>query len=331
MSYLLEIRNLTVSIQAGGYSQKQRNHNLGIKVIDSLNLGIKSSEICGLVGESGSGKTLLALSVMKLLPEPFIRINSGEIILNGTDILKLNYENLRRIRGGEVSLIFQEPSSSLNPVLKIGTQLIEAISPDANPYKKDKRDCAISLLKRVGIPDAENRINYYPHQLSGGMKQRVMIAIAIARNPSLIIADEPTTALDVTIQAEILDLLKNLHTERSGSSMLFITHNLGIVNQICDTVSVIYGGEIQEIAPRKEFFSNPLHPYTQGLLNSLPDIRKSKRIPLYQIKGAVPALGKFPVGCKFADRCEKALDICKNIKPEGKQFENNHFVKCHLY
>ncbi|MGB9697227.1 MAG: ABC transporter ATP-binding protein [Ignavibacteria bacterium] len=330
MSYLLEIKDLTVSIQADTYPRREDNRNLTVNVIDNLTLGIKTGEICGLVGESGSGKTLLAFSIMKLLPEPLIKISSGEIILKGTDILKLNYEALRKIRGGEISLIFQEPSSSLNPVLKIGTQLIEAISPEGNAYQ-DKKDYAISLLKRVGIPEAESRINYYPHQLSGGMKQRIMIAMAIARNPSLIIADEPTTALDVTIQAEILDLLKNLHSERSESSMLFITHNLGIVNQICDTVSVIYGGEIQETAPRKEFFSNPLHPYSQGLLNSLPDIRKSKRTPLSPIKGTVPALGKFPIGCKFADRCNRALSICKNVKPESKQFQNNHFVKCHLY
>lgn len=330
MSYLLEIRNLTVSIQTDTYSRNRHKPVSALTVIDSLNLSIKAGEICGLVGESGSGKTLLALSIMKLLPEPFIKINSGEIILKGTDILKLNYENLRKIRGEEISLIFQEPSSSLNPVLKIGTQLIEAISPDGNA-DKDKKIYAISLLQRVGIPDAESRMNYYPHQLSGGMKQRVMIAMAIARNPSLIIADEPTTALDVTIQAEILDLLKNLHNERSESSMLFITHNLGIVNQICDTVSVIYGGEIQETAPREEFFSNPLHPYTQGLLNSLPDIKRNKRIPLSPIKGTVPTLGKFPIGCKFADRCDRALDICKNIKPESKLLQNNHFVKCHLY
>lgn len=330
MSSLLEIKNLTVSIQVKGYSQRQNNHNLTLKVIDGLNLVVKAGEVCGLVGESGSGKTLLALSIMRLLPQPFVKISSGEIFLKGTNILKLNYENLRRIRGSEISLIFQEPSSSLNPVLKIGTQLIEAISPD-NKISEEKKNYAISLLKKVGIPDAESRMNYYPHQLSGGMKQRVMIAMAIARNPSLVIADEPTTALDVTIQAEILELLKNLQTEHPESSMLFITHNLGIVYQICDTVSVIYGGEIQESAPRDEFFSNPLHPYTQGLLNSLPDIKASKKVPLKPIKGTVPSLGKFPVGCKFADRCDKALDICKMVKPEGKQFQNNHFVKCHLY
>jgi len=330
MSFLLEIKNLTVSIQNENFYISNGSNNLSTNVIDNLSLDIRAGEIYGLVGESGSGKTLLALSIMRLLSEPFIKINSGEIFLNGTDILKLSYENLRKIRGNKISIIFQEPSSSLNPVLKIGTQLLEAISPDTNT-NQDKKEYAISLLKKVGVPDAESRMNYYPHQLSGGMKQRVMIAMAIARKPSLIIADEPTTALDVTIQAEILDLLRNLHSEQSESSILFITHNLAIVNQICDTVSVIYGGEIMETAPRDEFFSNPLHPYTQGLLNSLPDINKSKRIKLSPIKGTVPPLGKFPPGCKFADRCEKAVSICNKIKPENKELQKNHFVKCHLY
>lgn len=330
MSFLLEIKNLTVSIQNENFYISKGSNNLSTNVIDNLSLDIRAGEIYGLVGESGSGKTLLALSIMRLLSEPFIKINSGEIFLNGTDILKLSYENLRKIRGNKISIIFQEPSSSLNPVLKIGTQLLEAISPDTNT-NQDKKEYAISLLKKVGVPDAESRMNYYPHQLSGGMKQRVMIAMAIARKPSLIIADEPTTALDVTIQAEILDLLRNLHSEQSESSILFITHNLAIVNQICDTVSVIYGGEIMETAPRDEFFSNPLHPYTQGLLNSLPDINKSKRIKLSPIKGTVPPLGKFPPGCKFADRCEKAVSICNKIKPENKELQKNHFVKCHLY
>jgi len=330
MSFLLEIKNLTVSIQNENFYISKGSNNLSTNVIDNLSLDIRAGEIYGLVGESGSGKTLLALSIMRLLSEPFIKINSGEIFLNGTDILKLSYENLRKIRGNKISIIFQEPSSSLNPVLKIGTQLLEAISPDTNT-NQDKKEYAISLLKKVGVPDAESRMNYYPHQLSGGMKQRVMIAMAIARKPSLIIADEPTTALDVTIQAEILDLLRNLHSEQSESSILFITHNLAIVNQICDTVSVIYGGEIMETAPRDEFFSNPLHPYTQGLLNSLPDINKNKRIKLSPIKGTVPPLGKFPPGCKFADRCEKAVSICNKIKPENKELQKNHFVKCHLY
>jgi oligopeptide/dipeptide ABC transporter ATP-binding protein len=330
MSFLLEIKNLTVSIQNENFYISKGSNNLSTNVIDNLSLDIRAGEIYGLVGESGSGKTLLALSIMRLLSEPFIKINSGEIFLNGTDILKLSYENLRKIRGNKISIIFQEPSSSLNPVLKIGTQLLEAISPDTNT-NQDKKEYAISLLKKVGVPDAESRMNYYPHQLSGGMKQRVMIAMAIARKPSLIIADEPTTALDVTIQAEILDLLRNLHSEQSESSILFITHNLAIVNQICDTVSVIYGGEIMETAQRDEFFSNPLHPYTQGLLNSLPDINKSKRIKLSPIKGTVPPLGKFPPGCKFADRCEKAVSICNKIKPENKELQKNHFVKCHLY
>jgi oligopeptide/dipeptide ABC transporter ATP-binding protein len=302
-----------------------------LPAVDNVTFSIKSGEILGLVGESGCGKSVTALSLLRLISPPG-RIASGEIFFEGKDLLKLPEKEMQRVRGSKISMIFQEPMTSLNPVMNIGDQVGETLVIHKNYKKKDARLAAIDLLKAVKIPDPEKRVDEYPHQLSGGMRQRVMIAMAIACRPSLLIADEPTTSLDVTIQAQILDLLQSLRQE-FGVSILLITHALGVVAEVADRVIVMYAGKIVEETSVQNLFKNAKHPYTAGLLNSMPRIiyegEKAKR--LKTIEGSVPNLLHLPAGCTFYDRCSARMDICKSAFPEETLLEPDHRVACYLY
>lgn len=320
MNKMLEVKNLSVC-----FKDEQSN---SLKAVDGLNFHLNKNEILGIVGESGSGKTLTAYSILGLLPDD-AKVVSGNIIYKDTDLLRLRKNELIKYRGKEISMILQDPMISLNPVMKAGEQISEAIAAHNNLPEKVIKQNAIELLRKVGIPEPEKRYNSYPFSLSGGMCQRVMIAIAIANNPSILIADEPTTSLDVTIQASILKLLKEIKDERNEFSMILITHNLAIVKQICDRVIVMYGGKVQEESATRELFESPKHPYTMGLIESVP-FGKDKSKPLPQIQGNVPDLSSMPAGCKFSDRCPKVFAKCKE-EPEIKEIEKNKFVRCHLY
>jgi peptide/nickel transport system ATP-binding protein len=301
-----------------------------VKAVDDVSFSINEGEILGLVGESGSGKSVTSLSILRLIPEPPGKIKNGEIIFQDRDILKLELPEMYKIRGNKISMIFQEPMTSLNPVFTIGQQLIEPIMLHKNATKNDAVDLSVKMLELVGIPQAKSRMNDYPHQFSGGMRQRVMIAMALVCNPSLLIADEPTTALDVTIQAQILNLMLELKNKKKENSILLITHNLAVVAETCDRVIVMYCGNIQEIANVTELFENPLHPYTLGLLKSIPGINTDTK-RLYNIPGQVPDAFDLPSGCLFSNRCPRKMDICEKIHPELKEKSPDHFVRCHLY
>lgn len=320
MNKLLEIKNLKVCF-------KDENSN-PLKAVDGVSLDIYENEIVGIVGESGSGKSIMAYSILNLLPEE-AKVY-GNILFKGKDLLKLSESEKIKYRGKDISMILQDPVISLNPVMKIGEQIREAISVCNKISIKNSKAKAIELLMKVGIPEPEKTYNYYPFSLSGGMCQRVMIAIAISNNPSILIADEPTTALDVTVQAAILKLLLEIKNERKDFSLILITHNLAIVKQICGRVIVMYGGKIQEESSTEELFKNPKHPYTIGLIESVPS-GKDKSKPLLQIQGNVPDLSEMPRGCKFSDRCSKVFEKCKTEEPEIKEIEKNKFVRCHLY
>ena len=299
-----------------------------VKSLRNIDLTIDKSETLALVGESGCGKSVTALSVMGLIPTPPGKFESGRILFRGQDLLKTPESEMQNIRGNEISMIFQEPMTSLNPIFTIGDQIMEAIRLHQNKTKFQTRELALKVLRQVAIPSPENRIDQYPHELSGGMKQRVMIAMAIASQPSLLIADEPTTALDTTIQALILDLLDQLRQEIE-MSILLITHNLGIVAQYADRVAVMYAGKIVELASVEELFASPLHPYTRGLLNSLPkDGSKLKTIP-----GAVPHPAYLPKGCAFHPRCAEKEDKCTKMTPPLKPINSKslHQTACWLY
>jgi oligopeptide/dipeptide ABC transporter ATP-binding protein len=300
------------------------------KAVDGVSFDIRQGEVLGLVGESGSGKSVTALSIMRLIPDPPGKIVGGSILYKGQDVLKLSWEEVRNVRGNEISMIFQEPMTSLNPVLTIGSQIMEMILEHEHVSRREAFDRSVKMLSLVGIPAPESRMKDYPHQFSGGMRQRVMIAIALACNPSLLIADEPTTALDVTIQAQILELMLKIKDERKDAAILLITHNLAVVAETCHRVMVMYGGKIQEIAPVRELFKNPLHPYTRGLLASLPSIDGDKRARLKTIPGNVPSILELPVGCKFETRCTERIDTCAVIEPELIEVNPGHWVRCHL-
>jgi oligopeptide/dipeptide ABC transporter ATP-binding protein len=294
-----------------------------LMTVDGVSFNVEQEDFHVLVGESGSGKTLTALSIMRLLPSN--AVFSGKIIFKGDDILRKQNENLRKIRGSDISMVFQEPMTSLNPVFTVGYQIAEVLLTHQNMTKKRATDKTIELLRSVKIPSPELRIKEYPHQMSGGMRQRIMIAMAIACNPSLIIADEPTTALDVTIQAQILELLGGLQ-EKSRMSLLFITHDLGIVAEWANSVEVMYAGRIVEKAIVSEIFLNPGHPYTIGLLESLPKSRGDKMSP---IPGQVPKLSELPAGCKFAPRCSYVIKECRETEPELILIDSHeHFSRC---
>jgi peptide/nickel transport system ATP-binding protein len=298
-----------------------------VRAVDGVSLHIAAGETLGLVGESGCGKSVTAYSILKLLPVPPAEYAGGEINFRGESLLALDNKSMRRVRGNLISMIFQEPMSSLNPIMSIGAQITEAIREHRKASKRESRQIAIDMLRRVGIPSPETRFHEYPHQLSGGMKQRAMIAMALVCRPSLLIADEPTTALDVTIQAQILDLLNELQRELD-MSVLLITHDLGVVAETCDRVAVMYAGKIVESAPVASLFETPKHPYTHGLFRSLPTLGEKKK-QLAVIPGAVPSPLDFPSGCRFRTRCSMAQDICKQ-EPALREIAPHHFSACHF-
>jgi len=302
---LLEIRDLTVSFAS---------ENGPAKVLEHVSFTVERGRTLGLVGESGCGKSVTAMSIMRLLPSPPSRVESGSIWFDNRDLLKLNRAEMRKIRGNRIGMIFQEPMTSLNPTFSIGFQIGEVLRLHSGLGRRQTRQRCIELLDVVGVGSSDARVDQYPHQLSGGLRQRVMIAMALACGPDLLIADEPTTALDVTIQAQILELLIGLQKELN-MSILMITHDLGVVAEFCDEVVVMYAGKIVEKAPVNELFAHPRHPYTRGLLASIPQIG-SKKEHLPTIPGTVPAIDRRPDGCYFADRCDRVLDICFNNPPE---------------
>jgi oligopeptide/dipeptide ABC transporter ATP-binding protein len=303
-----------------------------VRAVEGVSLRVRKGETLGIVGESGCGKSVTALSVLRLIPNPPGKIVGGRILLEGRNLLDLPENEMRKVRGGSISMIFQEPMTSLNPVFTVGDQIAEGIRLHQGLSKREAWNKAIDMLRIVRIPDAERRVKEYPHQMSGGMRQRVMIAMALSCNPHLLIADEPTTALDVTIQAQILDLLNQLKSEL-GMAVMLITHDLGVVADTAARVVVMYAGRVVEEAPVTELFKNPLHPYTQGLLNSMPRIEKAERRPRLQaIPGMVPDLLDLPQGCKFQARCPKVFEACRGTEPELKAVGSaDHFVRCFLY
>jgi peptide/nickel transport system ATP-binding protein len=304
------------------------------KAVDDVSFDVYEGEVLGVVGESGSGKSVTALSILRLIPSPPGRIVEGSIRFKGRELLQTTIEEIRAIRGHEIAMVFQEPMTSLNPVFTIGMQLTEAVLAHEKVSRREAERRAVAMLERVGIANAAERLKDYPHQFSGGMRQRVMIAMALLGTPSLLIADEPTTALDVTIQAQILELMMNMKAEQPGAAILLITHNLAVVAETCDRVMVMYGGKIQEVAGVHELFHNPLHPYTQGLLASLPehDAAHEKRPGerLTTIPGNVPSILEMPVACKFNTRCPARFDKCFEIEPELLEVAPRHLVRCHL-
>ena len=312
---LVEIKNLKLDFVAG---------DRALRAVDDVSLTINAGETVCLVGESGCGKSVTALSIARLVPTPPARYAGGQILLNGRDVLQMSKTELREIRGGVVSYIFQDPGASLNPVFRVGNQIKESLKLHRPERAND--DEVIRLLKLVGIPAPESRIKDYPHQMSGGMQQRVMIAMALASEPKLLVADEPTTALDVTIQAQILELLLDLK-KRLGMSILLITHNLGIVGDMADRVAVMYAGQVVEWSPALELLRRPLHPYTKALMNSVPKL-SGNLDRLQAIGGTVPSLGNFPPGCRFYPRCPSAHPECANTAPQLVEVEPNRWVRC---
>ncbi|HVR30369.1 MAG TPA: ABC transporter ATP-binding protein [Thermoanaerobaculia bacterium] len=302
---LLEVRDLVTAFDTDSGQ---------VVAVDGVGFEVGRGRTVGLVGESGCGKTVTALSVMRLLPLPMGRVLEGEILLDGVDLLKLSLEDMRRVRGGRIGMIFQEPMTALNPVQRIGKQLAEAFLLHQKISPEEATARSIALLAKVGIPSPEVRFGEYPHQLSGGMRQRVVIAMALANRPTLVIADEPTTALDVTIQAQILALMQDLQREM-GMSILLITHDLGVIAQTCDEVVVMYAGKVVERAPVLELFERPKHPYTQGLLKAIPRLDHPRKQRLLTIEGAVPALDDLPPGCRFQNRCPHRVDRCAETPP----------------
>lgn len=320
MSALLEVRNL----QTHFFRKKQ-----AIPAVDGVDISIKKGETVALVGESGSGKSITSLSIMGLVPSPGGKIVGGEILFDGKDLTKLTESQLCKVRGNEISMIFQEPMTSLNPVLTIGEQITEVLMLHQKMSKTAAVKKAIEMLELVGFSRAAQIINDYPHRLSGGMRQRVMVAMAMSCNPKLLIADEPTTALDVTIQAQILDLMKDL-SHKFDTSILLITHDLGVVSEIADRVVVMYCGQVVEEASVDDLFEEPLHPYTVGLMNSIPSI-EADISRLESIQGNVPPPTNLPPGCRFAPRCPQAFDRCFNEVPTLEKKEGNRSVRCFLY
>jgi len=319
MKELLKVKNLKTYFFT---------HEGTVKAVNNISLKINQGETLGLVGESGCGKSVTALSIMRLIPHPPGKIVNGEIYFEGKNLLKLDEKKMRKIRGKKISMIFQEPMTSLDPVFTIGHEIMESIQLHQGLKKKEAREKAIEALKIVKMPDAEKRINNYPHELSGGMRQRAMIAMALSCNPTLLIADEPTTALDVTIQAQILRLINELK-EKFGASVMLITHDLGVIAEMCDSVAVMYAGHIVEYTDIDTLFRNPLHPYTKGLNKSIPRLDVEVE-HLDTIKGLVPNLLDIPSGCPFHPRCDFRLKKCAKEMPELIEVENHHLVKCHL-
>ena len=317
---LLSIRNL--SVQFFTYQGV-------VRALEGIDLMIQRGEILGLVGETGCGKSVLARSILRLVPDPPGKITQGEIRFKGEDILRVNGKRLREIRGNEISMIFQEPMSSLNPVFTIGNQMAEVVILHQRVKRDRARAICLEMLSQVKMPDPDRVLSKYPHELSGGMKQRAMIAMELSCRPALLIADEPTTALDVTVQGQVLTILDDL-VRRIGASVLFISHDLGVIAQLCDRVSVMYAGRMVETAPVEALFARPRHPYTVGLLQAIPSMHE-ERDSLMTIPGVVPRLIDPPPGCRFAPRCAKRFEPCDRVVPPLSEVEPGHAVACHLY
>ena len=317
---ILEIKDLCVEFQTVEGT---------VHAVDHLNYTLHKGEKLGIVGESGSGKSVSSLGMMQLIPNPPGRITGGEILYHGKDLVKASEKEMQKIRGNEISMIFQEPMTSLNPIIKCGKQIAESLRLHRGMKKKEAMEEAVRMMRAVGIANPEVRAHEYPHQMSGGMRQRVMIAMALACQPQILIADEPTTALDVTIQAQILDLIRELN-ESMGTSVVFITHDLGVVSELCDTVIVMYTGHIVEQAPVKELFESPKHPYTKGLLNAIPKITREWN-PLETIEGMVPNPTERIEGCSFSPRCPYATDQCRKAEPPMAELSDGRLVRCWQY
>ena len=317
---ILEIKDLCVEFQTAEGT---------VRAVNRLDYTLSKGEKLGIVGESGSGKSVSSLGVMQLIPNPPGKITQGSILYKGKDLVNCSEKEMQKIRGNEISMIFQEPMTSLNPIIQCGKQIAETLRLHHGLNKKEAMEKAVEMMKSVGIANAEIRAREYPHQMSGGMRQRVMIAMALACRPQILIADEPTTALDVTIQAQILDLIRDLNQEL-GTSVLFITHDLGVVNELCDTVIVMYAGRIVERASTAALFEKPLHPYSEGLMNAIPKITR-ERAPLETIEGMVPNPTERLDGCSFWPRCPRATEQCKKVEPPVCQMDGDRMVRCWLY
>ena len=315
---LIQVKNLQISFKYDGVMTP---------VIRGVSFDIKRGETLGMVGESGSGKSVTSREIMRLIAAPPARIDKGEILFEGRDILKMSDDELRSIRGNRISMIFQEPMTSLNPVYTCGDQIMEVIRLHKGVSKKEARQMAIEMLREVGVQSPETRVDCYPHELSGGMRQRVMIAMALSCSPTLLISDEPTTALDPTIQAQILQLIKDMK-KKLNMSVLFITHDLGVVAQNCDRVVVMYAGKIVEVAEVCELFDHPAHPYTQGLIMSIPKMSSDVE-ELYSIDGSIPSFGSLPSGCTFGPRCPYFTEECTKSEPVLKDIGGGHLCACH--
>lgn len=299
------------------------------KAVDGVSYSVNAGKTLGVVGESGCGKTISSLAILRLIP-PSGRIAGGQVIFENRDLLAISDEELRRVRGAKIAMIFQEPMTALNPVFTIGNQVAEAVRLHRGASHKEAWDRATEMLKKVGIPSPEKRVGEYPHQLSGGMRQRAMIAMALSCDPKLLIADEPTTALDVTIQAQILELMVDLKAQ-TGASVILITHDLGVVAQTCEDVVVMYAGKVVEAAPVRSIFSSPAHPYTQGLLESVASRKRGRGERLMEIKGSVPSLSAMPSGCPFHPRCPKVMDVCRELTPALSPIPSGSSAACWLY
>ncbi|MFP7170894.1 ABC transporter ATP-binding protein [Terribacillus sp. 7520-G] len=320
MEHLLEVNNLEVSFKTYGGE---------VQAVRDVSFHVDKGEILAIVGESGSGKSVTVQTIMGLIPTPPGKIRNGEVLLEGQDLLRLSKREMQKVKGSRISMVFQDPMTSLNPTMKVGKQIAESITAHQKIKGQEAKERAIEMIRLVGISNPADRYDQYPHEFSGGMRQRIMIAIALACHPQVLVADEPTTALDVTIQAQVLDLMKNLRDELD-TSIILITHDLGVVAETAERVAVMYGGMIVESAPVTEIFKNPKHPYTWGLLESIPDIDATDKKRLIPIEGAPPDLFSPPKGCPFAPRCKYAMDVCVEAMPPVFSIDKAHEAKCWL-
>ena len=321
METILEVKDLHISFHT--YAGE-------VKAVRGVNFEVKKGESVAIVGESGCGKSVTAQSIMQLLPKPAARYKEGSILFNGQDLLTKTEKEMQRIRGNEIGMIFQDPMTSLNPTMKVGKQIAENLIKHQHLSKVQAKERAIEMLRLVGIPQPDKRADQYPHEFSGGMRQRGMIAVALACQPKLLIADEPTTALDVTIQAQILNLMKELQ-RKTGTSIIMITHDLGVVAEMCDRVVVMYAGQVIESGTVDDIFYRPQHPYTRGLLKSVPRLDMDRSVPLHPILGTPPDLLNPPKGCPFFARCESAMKICESYDPSLEQIDKGHYAACWLH
>ncbi len=316
----LEVRDLVVTF---------RTEAGEVRAVDGVSFDVMPNEVLGIVGESGSGKSVTALSILRLIPDPPGKIAQGTIRLAGRNLLDLSYQQMHQVRGKDVGMIFQEPMTALNPVFTVGMQVMETVLAHERISRAAAFERVVAMLGKVGIPDAVRRMRDYPHQFSGGMRQRVMIAMALVCHPKILIADEPTTALDVTTQAQILELMLQIKSQQADASILLITHDLAVVAETCQRTAVLYGGKIQEMGQTEKVLRQPLHPYTRGLLASLPARASQRRTPLYSIPGKVPSLREMPSGCKFCSRCPEVMDRCRSEEPPLHNVAGQ-WVRCHL-